>query len=344
EALGGGRLISDTFYNSLGQVWKSNGAYYTDGAPSGVQWAPKDNEVPSSTMTEYDGSGRSTAQISRKFGLETSRTTTSYGGDNITVDPPKGETPTRAFLDGAGRKTELRFFRSDSPTGAYDKTLYSYNQRGALESVVNQAGDKWAFEYDIRGRQTKQTDPDKGTSTMTYGQGDRLVSATDARGKVIVPEYDGLGRVIATHEGSLTGPKLTSTTFDTLPGAVGLPVSSTRYVNGNAYTEEVTGYDSEYRATGTKVTIPSSEGALAGSYSFTTGYRPNTGLTAWTGQPAVGGLPAEVSTMKYNHLELPTIMGIQGRTFVGKVDYSPMGDVLRTESGPAGSQVYTTNF
>ncbi|MFG2880679.1 RHS repeat-associated core domain-containing protein, partial [Streptomyces sp. NPDC048337] len=344
EALGGGRLITDTFYNSLGQVWKSNGAYYTDGAPSGVQWAPKDNEVPSSTMTLYDGSGRSTAQISRKFGLETSRTTTSYGGDNITVDPPKGETPTRAFLDGAGRKTELRFFRSDSPTGAYDKTTYAYNQRGMLESVVNQAGDKWGFEYDIRGRQTKQTDPDKGTSTMTYGLGDRLATATDARGKVIAPEYDELGRVIATHEGSVTGPKLTSTTFDTLPGAVGLPVSSTRYVNGNAYTQEVTGYDSEYRPTGSKITIPASEGALAGSYSFSSGYRPNTGLTSWTNQPAVGGLPAELTSMKYNHLELPTIMGIQGKTFVGKVDYSPMGDVLRTESGPAGSQVYTTNF
>ncbi|MFE3579973.1 polymorphic toxin-type HINT domain-containing protein [Streptomyces vinaceus] len=344
EALGGGRLISDTFYNSLGQVWKSNGAYYTAGAPSGVQWDPKDNEVPSSTMTEYDGSGRSTAQISRKFGLETSRTTTSYGGDNITVDPPKGETPTRAFLDGAGRKTELRFFRSDSPTGAYDKTTYAYNQRGAMESIVNQAGDKWTFEYDLRGRQTKQTDPEKGTSTMTYGQGDRLATMTDARGKVIVPEYDDLGRTIATHEGSITGPKRTSTTYDTLPGAVGLPVSSTRYVNGNAYTQEVTGYDREYRPTGTKITIPASEGALAGSYSFTTGYRPNTGLVAWSNQPAVGGLPAEMTTMKYNHLGLPTIMGVQGKTFVGKVDYSPMGDVLRTESGPAGSQVYSTNF
>ncbi|ROQ96209.1 RHS repeat-associated protein [Streptomyces sp. 2132.2] len=344
EALGGGRLITDTFYNSLGQVWKSNGAYYTAGAPSGVQWEPKDNEVPSSTVTEYDGSGRSTAQISRKFGLETSRTTTSYGGDNITVDPPKGETPTRAFLDGAGRKTELRFFRSDSPTGAYDKTTYAYNQRGMMESVVNQAGDKWGFEYDIRGRQTKQSDPDKGTTTMTYGQGDRLATTTDARGKVIAPEYDDLGRVVATHDGSVTGPKLTSTTYDTLPGAVGLPVSSTRYVNGNAYTQEITGYDSEYRPTGSKITIPASEGALAGSYSFANGYRPNTGLTAWTSQPAIGGLPAETTTMKYNHLELPTIMGVQGKTFVGNVDYSPMGDVLRTESGPAGSQVYSTNF
>ncbi|MEV8534919.1 polymorphic toxin-type HINT domain-containing protein, partial [Streptomyces sp. NPDC051211] len=344
EALAGGRIISDTFYNSLGQVWKSNGAYYTAGTASGVQFAPLDNQVPSSTVTEYDGSGRSTAQISRKLGEETSRTTTTYGGDNITVDPPTGETPTRAFLDGAGRKTELRFYRSDSPTGAYDKTTYAYNQRGALESVVNQAGDKWAFEYDIRGRQTKQTDPDKGTATLTYGQGDRLAAMTDARGMTVAPEYDALGRVVATHEGSVTGPKLTSTTYDTLPGAVGLPVASTRYVDGKAYTQEVTGYDTEYRPTGTKITIPSSEGALGGSYEFTTGYRENTGLTEWTEQPAVAGLPIELMTMKYNHFELPTVMGIEGKTFVDKVDYSPMGDVLRTYAGPAGAQVYTSNF
>ncbi|MEV7612388.1 polymorphic toxin-type HINT domain-containing protein [Streptomyces sp. NPDC089799] len=344
EALAGGRIISDTFYNSLGQIWKSNGAYYTAGEASGTQFAPKDNEVPSSTVTQYDGSGRSVAQISRKLGEETDRTTTAYGGDNITVDPPKGETPTRAFLDGAGRKTELRHFRSDSPTGAYDKTTYAYNQRGSLESVVNQAGDKWEFAYDLRGRQTLQKDPEKGSTTLDYGQGDRLKSITDARGKVLVPEYDSLGRVIATHEGSITGPKLTSTTYDTLPGAVGLPVTSTRYVNGQAYTKQVTGYDTEYRATGTKITIPSSEGALGGTYEFTTGYRANTGLTEWVESPAVGGLPIELTTMKYNHFELPTVMGIEGKTFVDKVDYSPMGDVLRTHSGPAGSQVYTTNF
>ncbi|MEU8758796.1 polymorphic toxin-type HINT domain-containing protein [Streptomyces sp. NPDC048659] len=344
EALGGGRIISDTFYNSLGQVWKSNGAYYTEGTASGVQWGPKDNEVPSSTMTQYDGSGRATAQISRKFGVETSRTTTSYGGDNITVDPPKGETPSRAFLDGLGRKTELRFFKADSPTGAYDTTRYSYNRRGMLESVVTQAGDRWGFEYDIRGRQTKQADPDKGTSTTTYGLGDRLESLTDARGRTIAPEYDALGRVVAMHEGSATGPVLTSTTYDTLPGALGLPVASTRYVGGNAYKQEVTGYDSEYRPTGSKITIPTSEGALAGTYSYSTGYRANTGLTAWTMAPAAGGLPSEISTMTYNHFELPTVMGIGGKAFVGKVDYSPMGDVLRTESGPAGAQVYQTNY
>ncbi|MFI1147442.1 polymorphic toxin-type HINT domain-containing protein [Streptomyces sp. NPDC020817] len=344
EALGGGRLIADTFYNSLGQIWKSNGAYYTGGTASGEQWGPKDNEVPSSTVTEYDGSGRPTAQISRKFGEETSRTTTSYGGDSITVDPPTGETPTQAYLDGQGRKTELRHFRSDSPTGAYDSTRYGYDQRGQLESVVNAAGDTWSFQYDIRGRQTKVTDPEKGTTSKVFGKGDRLESVTDQRGKTVAFAYDGLGRVTATHEGSLSGAKLSEIAYDTLPGAVGLPVSSTRYVGGNAYTHAITGYDQGYRPTGSTVTIPKSEGALAGTYSFSTGYRPNTGLTAWTQQPAVGGLPAERVTMTYDHFELPTVMGVAGKTFVGKVDYSPMGDVLRTETGAAGSQLFTTNF
>ncbi|ROQ93870.1 intein/RHS repeat-associated protein [Streptomyces sp. 2132.2] len=344
EALGGGRIIADTFYNSLGQVWKSNGAYYTAGAPSGVQWEPKDNQVPASTLTQYDGSGRSVAQISRKFGEETSRTTSRYGGDSITVDPPKGETPTQAFLDGQGRKTELRFFRSDSPTGPYDTTRYAYDRRGQLQSVVNEAGDTWSFEYDVRGRETRVSDPEKGVATKAYGKGDRLESITDARGKTIAFAYDALGRTTATHEGSLSGPKLTEMVYDTLPGALGLAVSSTRYVNGNAYTTSVTGYDTEYRPTGTSVTIPQSEGSLAGTYESSVGYRPNTGLTAWSQLPAAGGLPAERVTMAYNRYELPTTMGVAGKSFVSKVDYSPMGDVLRTQTGPAGSQLYTSNF
>ncbi|MFI5618668.1 hypothetical protein [Streptomyces sp. NPDC051567] len=295
EALGGGRVVSDTFYNSLGQVWKSNGAYYTGGAPSGALWAPKNNEVPSSTLTEYDGSGRSTAQISRKHGLETSRTTTRYGGDSLTVDPPTGETPTQAFLDGQGRKTEMRYFRSDSPTGAYDTTRFAYDRRGKLASVVNEAGDTWSFEYDLRGRQTRTSDPDKGSAVMSYGKGDRLESMTDARGKVLAPAYDTLGRTTAVHEGSLTGPKLTETVYDTLPGALGLPVSSTRYVDGKAYTQSVKGYDTEYRPTGTKMTVPDSEGALAGTYEFSTGYRPTPASSSGRRCPRWAVCPASAS-------------------------------------------------
>ncbi|MFI5618667.1 hypothetical protein [Streptomyces sp. NPDC051567] len=58
----------------------------------------------------------------------------------------------------------------------------------------------------------------------------------------------------------------------------------------------------------------------------------------------MGGLPSERVTMTYNHYELPTLMGVAGKTFVAKVDYSPMGDVLRTHTGTAGSQLYSANF
>ncbi|MFE2866603.1 RHS repeat-associated core domain-containing protein [Embleya sp. NPDC059259] len=342
EALGGGRMVTDTFYNSLGQIWKSNGGYYADGAPEGAMFAPLDNMVPASTMTEYNSTGQPTAQISRKFGIETSRTTTTYGGDFVTVDPPTGETPTKAILDAVGRKTELQFFKGADPSGAHDTTRYSYNRRGQLSSVVDEAGNTWGFEYDLRGRQVKVTDPDKGTSTMTYGAGDRLATTTDARGKTLAPEYDVLGRIKATHEGSITGPKLTESVFDTLPNALGLPVSSTRFVNGNAYKQEITGYDTEYRPKGSKITIPPSEGQLAKTYVFGSTYTETNGLPEFSTFPAVAGLPLEDVSMSYNRYELPTVMGINGDTFVDRVDYSPLGDVLRTHAGPAPKQVWST--
>ncbi|MFE5330229.1 RHS repeat-associated core domain-containing protein [Embleya sp. NPDC056575] len=342
EALGGGRMVTDTFYNSLGQIWKSNGGYYAEGAPEGAMFAPLDTKVPASTLTEYNSTGQPTVQISRKFGVETSRTTTTYGGDFVTVDPPTGETPTKAILDAVGRKTELQFFKGTEPTGAHDTTRYGYNRRGQLSSVVDEAGNTWGFEYDLRGRQVKVTDPDKGTSTMTYGAGDRLATTTDARGKTVAPEYDVLGRVKATHEGSITGPKLTESVFDTLPNALGLPVSSTRFVNGNAYKQEITGYDTEYRPKGTKITIPPSEGKLAKTYTFSSTYSETNGLPETSTFPAVAGLPIEDITMSYNRYELPTVMGVNGDTFVDRVDYSPLGDVLRTHAGPAPKQVWST--
>ncbi|MFD0382799.1 hypothetical protein ACFQ2B_11715 [Streptomyces stramineus] len=50
----------------------------------------KETTYPASTDTVFDGAGRPTATIDRKFGDETKRTTTVYTGDTTTVIPPKG--------------------------------------------------------------------------------------------------------------------------------------------------------------------------------------------------------------------------------------------------------------
>ncbi|MGA4545171.1 polymorphic toxin-type HINT domain-containing protein [Uniformispora flossi] len=343
QALGGGRVIADTFYNSRGEVWKENAAHYNSDAPAPVLWASQDNKVPSSTRTYFDGLGRATDVAARKLGEETWRTTTTYGGDWVAVDPPAGTAPTKAFLDAQGRKTKLQQYPGDAPTGTtFDETTYTYDKRGALNKLTDPSGTSWEYEYDLRGRLVTTKDPDKGTTTMTYDDGDRLLTTTDQRGKTLAFAYDVLGRPTETHEGSLTGPKLTQQTYDTVAGAVGLPASSSRFVNGNEYKQEVTEYDTEYRPTATQIVIPQSEGKLAGTYAYTSGYGANTGLPLWTKSPAAGGLTSDRVTTEYNGLDLPQRTTLNAATFVDSVTYSPLGSVQRTAVGPFGKQLWST--
>ncbi|WP_436775184.1 RHS repeat-associated core domain-containing protein [Yinghuangia sp. YIM S09857] len=337
---GNGRIISDTFYNTRGEIWKENAAHWnSDSGPVGALWASADNKVPASTVTEYDGLGRPVATVARKDGVEQRRTTTTYGGDWIAVDPPKGTTPTKAYVDALGRKTELQQFKGEGPTGTeFDKTRYEYDRRGQLSKVIDPTGLEWTYEYDLRGRLVKTIDPDRGTTTQTYDKGSRLLTTTDGRGKTIAYAYDILGRPTTTHEGTLQGPKLTEQTYDTLPGAIGLPVSSSRFVNGNEYKQEVTAYDTEYRPTGTKITIPAIEGKLAGTYQFGSGYGI-TGLPAWVSHPAAGGLTFERVATEYDSYDLPTLMTVAGATFVPEVVYNPLGQVSYTRTGPLSKQI-----
>ncbi|MDX3068842.1 hypothetical protein PV518_43015 [Streptomyces sp. ND04-05B] len=69
-------------------------------------------------------------------------------------------------------------------------------------------------------------------------------------------EYDELGRVRFVREGSETSNPVKSFTYDSLSGALGQPVASTRHTANGDYISRVTGYDTEYRPTGTETVIP----------------------------------------------------------------------------------------
>ncbi|MGW6704055.1 RHS repeat-associated core domain-containing protein [Streptomyces sp. NPDC054956] len=343
-AFGGGRVITDNFYNSRGEAWKQNAAYVNrDSGPVPALWSSLDSAVPSSVVTQYDTLGRITATIRRANGTEQRRTTTTYGGDWIAVDPPQGTTPTKAHLDALGRKTRLEHFKGDGPAGPSDSISYEYTPQGRLAKVTGADGVAWTYEYDTRGRLIKSVDPDSGESRASYDAGGRVLTATDGRGKTLAYAYDVLGRPTATHEGTLQGPKLTEYTYDTLPGAVGLPVSSSRFAGGSEYKQEVTGYDTEYRPTGSKTTIPAAEGKLAGVYAYTSGYSANTGMPTWVQHPAAGGLAAETVTTSYNGYDLPTKMTYGGgATFVDDVAYDAVGRATVTKTGVLGKQVWSS--
>ncbi|MCW3815593.1 hypothetical protein ONA91_14125 [Micromonospora sp. DR5-3] len=346
-AAGGGRIVTDTYYDSRGLEVKSNAAYWNDGTAGTTLLTVDDNAVPAQTRTVYDGNERETAEIFLSFGAEKWRTTTSYGGDRVSVTPPAGGTATTTITDPEGRTTELRQHSGGTPGGGYDATRYTYTRAGELASITDPVGNVWRYTYDLRGRKVQEEDPDKGTTTYTYDNADQVLTTTDARGATLAYTYDGLGRKTAMYAGSTAGPKLADWTYDTLTNGTvvkGQAASSTRYVNGNAYTTSVNGYDSRYRSLGSTVTIPAVEGKLAGSYRVNTGYTP-TGDPLSVSYPAAGGLAPE--TLRYSYDADGRLQTAQTglSTLLVSATYSPYDEPLQyTMQAVPGKQIAQTFF
>ncbi|MEU3567369.1 RHS repeat-associated core domain-containing protein [Kitasatospora sp. NPDC036755] len=348
----GGRVLTDTFYDDRGQPALAYAPYYATGAPSTTLRNVDDTTgVESQTVTGYDGLGRvvsSTALAGNGVGTPLSSTLTEYGGDRITITPPTGGTPTTAITDAAGRTTELRQYKSATPTGAYDTTSYGYDPAGNLTRLTDPSGTAWTWLYDQLGRQTKAVDPDSGTTVKTYGSRGELTSTTDGRGKTIASVYDNLGRLTETHEGSATGPLLTSQAWDPA-GNKGVLSSSTRYstVGGTTY-QYKTAYslfDALGRSTRTTTTIPSVPGqeALAGSYVSGSIYRLD-GLPQSLTYPAAGNLPAESVAFTYDALRRQT--GVEGiGKYLTNQTFSLTGKPLQStlSNGTTGKELYVTN-
>lgn len=326
-----GRIITDTFYDSRGLVDHTHGEWFTTGSPSTSAVVPA-TAVPSRTRFVYDGAGRTTAEITDVAEQEKWRTTTSYDGDRVSVDPPTGAVPKTTISDARGRVLELREHTGSDPSSAYQSALYAYDKSGNLTSVKDAAGNTWSYSYDLRGRQTSTTDPDKGTSSTTYDDADLVVSTTDALGKTLAHVRDYLGRPTELRETSATGTLRASWTYDTLQK--GQLTSSTRHSGTAEYTTKVTAYDDGYRPLGQAVTIPATEGQLAGTYTTSYTYTAD-GQLKTTKLPAGGGLNAETVTTYYDDLSLPRWMsgGLGSGVYVANTLYDVYGETLRHDLG-----------
>ncbi|WP_199551577.1 RHS repeat domain-containing protein [Streptomyces sp. N35] len=332
-----GRLITEKMYDSRGLEWKSYDGYYADGAPSPELVTGDDTKTPRTTRTSYDGAGRPMVQSSEKYGDEVTRTTTQYDGDRTTVIPPKGDTATTTVTDAQGRTTELIQYTNDDRTSS-QSTKYTYTPSGQQETVTDPTGAKWIYHYDHRDRAIKVEDPDKGTYTTTYDQLDRPTTITDARGTALTTGYDVLGRKTSLKEGD----KLrASWVYDTV--AKGLLAKSVRHEGGQDYVNEVTALNDRYQATGTKVTIPAQEGALAGSYAFTASFNAQTGLQDWLREPAMPGQIGENVVYRYGHLDQLVGVSTTASVLINNRQHNPYGQVLRTEYGRLGQKVWASN-
>ncbi len=329
-AVGGGRVVSETLYDSRGLVAKSRDPYFNSAAPGTALFVPTgDNAVPGQTVTMYDGAERATVAAFQVNAVEKWRTSTAYGGDHTTVTAPPGGTATTTWTDARDRTTAVWQYHSNVPTGAHDDSARTYTRAGDLATVVDPAGNTWRYGYDQRRRATRDDDPDKGRTTFTYDDAGQLLTATDARGVTLAYTYDALGRKTAEYLDSPSGTKLAEWTYDTL--AKGQLTSSTRWENGNPYTTGVTGYTARYQPTGTRVSIPAAEGVLAGEYTTAATYHPNGSVAtarmpAKTGAPGFGGIADETLTYGYTGQAMPaTLSGLS--SYVTDTQYLQTGQL-----------------
>ncbi|MEU0085096.1 RHS repeat-associated core domain-containing protein [Streptomyces sp. NPDC006274] len=353
EALGGGSIVTDTMHNANGTVRQTNNGYYVKDEPTPEPFIPETVfEVPNSTKTAYDGLGRPIRTTTLHEDLPQHSAIARYEGDwtltrtGMSADgltPKPGSRAVKTWTDTLGRTSLVQHYTAHDLTVPID-TSYTYNARGKLSRVTDAHGNALTYTYDFRGRLTGSTDPDMGAAHFGYNSLDQQVWSQDGQGRKQYTAYDVLGRATELRDDSATGPLVAKWTFDSLPGAKGLAVAATRYNGGAAFTSEVTGYDQEYRPTGTKVTIPETARTkgLAGTYAYATSYT-ETGKVQSVQLPATpGGLASEKVITRYNGEGSPiTTSGLSWYT--GDTIYSQFGEVLRTASGQAPHRVWTTN-
>ncbi|MEU8763863.1 ricin-type beta-trefoil lectin domain protein, partial [Streptomyces sp. NPDC048659] len=351
-----GWLVTDTLYNSSGEVWQTNNAYLTRDAKVGDLFTPlADTAIPNITRYTYDGLGRVltetpymkyvdpvTKEASSKAYPERA-TTYEYGQDWSKVVNPQGASSYRVFTDALGRTSRVDTFNPAAPKG-YTSMSYEYDVRGEMVKAVSSADPThpWSWTYNNRGLVETVNDPDAGTTRTTYDHFDRPLTVTNARGLKVWNGYDELSRPKQQRLNDAGGTLLADYTYDTVPGGKGMPATATRYTDGLAYTQKVNGYTKDYEPTSTTLSLPQSivdTWGFAKDYDYTYNYS-DTGALEDVQLPAAGQLAAEKMVVRYNKDGKP--LSISGKDWYGaETTYSAYGQIVRSTLGSQPYRVWT---
>ncbi|MET8170134.1 RHS repeat-associated core domain-containing protein [Streptomyces sp. NPDC005329] len=361
----GGRILTDTRYDSRGLAYEEYADIYDAADPSGTYTQAEYGETPSLTRTGYDAAGRATSTTFLVGGVQKWQTTTGYTGDSTATTGLTGGSATRTITDALGRTTETRQYAGTSPAdteyggspgSAYSRTRFTYTADGRQKTVTGPDGAAWSYTYDLYRRQVAANDPDKGVTATGYTALDQVAWTKAADGQAVISGYDVLGRATDTWQAAaganLTDAtvlaaqktdanKLTHLTYDTVTAGKGQLATSTRYVGGvggKPYTQAVTAYDSSYHATATSLTIPADDalvtsGALASNkLDFTAQYNID-GTLDQTTQPAAGGLGAEIEEYGYSDRGLATTLTGGGKGIVLNTTYTDLSQISTQRLG-----------
>lgn len=156
-------------------------------------------------ITDYEYAGLTTRIHAYKAGA---------GSSPIPNSSPALEMSRTYDSRGWLRETRQLLDRSAGPI----TTQYQYDPAGAVTQVGVVGSPPLVAEYDLLGRKTKVTDPDRGVWLFTWDGLGRLLLETDGRGAKVRQEYDTLGRTkerFATAAGTTTELHVASWEYDT---------------------------------------------------------------------------------------------------------------------------------
>ncbi|GAB3846605.1 hypothetical protein GCM10029963_26650 [Micromonospora andamanensis] len=342
--------MSSTGYNDRGlEAYQAGPAYVTGQPGTGLlELNPGADRVR--TVFSHDAVGRVINEGLWSGDSQLWATVTGYGGNpdgwQVTVTPPLGGTATATISDVHDRTIELRQFHGRTPTGGFDTTTYSYTPRDDLKTVTGPTGKVWQYEYDLRGRERRTTDPDKGVTTLTYDNSDDVTSSTDARGEVVSTEYDLLGR---QYKRLVNGQLAAEWTYDTV--AKGHLTKQLSIVDGYHFTRQIFDYNDAYQVRDEESVVPAMPGlaGAAGTYVSTFTFKVD-GSPERVNMPRVGGLEREMLNHTYDDLgNVTRLVGTSSpsgavNVYVDDATYSPYGELLQRKLGvnnkPQAYQTY----
>ena len=233
KGFNGQMILTDTEYNSMGQIYRISDPYFTGGSV-----------VLAETYSAYDAYGRVTA-IDRNTGQNTTYgyaanrvtettdgksswketdsqglVTTAHdnGGDIVytyfpdakvkTITAPGGVVTTMQYNDAARNKTQL----ADPSSGTIN---YSYNSLGQNKTQTDARGRLTNYTYLPDGRTDNVVTPE-GTTTYTYNTNNQITGISSPNSVSRTYGYDPQGRQTSISE-NIEGSVFTTTfTFDNL--------------------------------------------------------------------------------------------------------------------------------
>lgn len=378
----GGRLLTDTFYDSHGWVKETDSNYWDTSSTPDTTMAPvvPDDEEYQETLTSYDGLGKAVEVQSLDNTANPVVDQITYAqntGDKTVAVPPAGGVAEATSTDLLGRTTELDQYTS-APTvtagsaggfttvsitgGATQATDYLYNNVGEQTDVKDATtGEDWNTTYNLIGEATGKIDPDAGASSMAYDAAGELSQTTDARNKTVSYTYDALGRKTGEYDGpaasqTTTDALLASWAYDNSNGNVanmtdpiGHLTTETTYSGANAYVVQQSGFNVFGESMGETITVPSSFGTFSSTnkFTYTNTYSPTIGEPTSTTIPAAGALPSESVGTGYstsNGIDLPVTLSSLSGSYLHNVTYTAFGQVGMAQYGSTVNAQLTEKY